>query len=843
MLNKTILLLLFAITSASLFGQHVWERTNPGGGGAIASVGATVDGTILAASDLSGIYKSSNNGASWEVLGATQGLTETAVNCFGFHPTDGNTFIIGTTIGAYKTTHGGNTIYPVNIELSGNLGLGYVESVAMDMTTGNVGYMTHHEDWEPELSFLKTIDGGENWAIIPTVGLPFDAAITKLIVAHTNPDIVYALAGKARFRCSPANLYRSIDGGTNWAEIAPFADILDVDLHPSNSDIIYVSTFEANDCVVPLWQYVIGDEYSGAFFESIDGGISFDEISDRTGIISVGFDPDNISLTDIFYPVDWFADAGTWSTVDGGTNWTHSGFIQDWHPGWAKSNSFIYSYSFNGLAKTVIKDRFNPNKLYGAFGSWAWSSIDGGNNLNNISTTSLGNDQFISTGLENIEGNCIEVNDQNPNTVYIGAYDIGFWYSLNHGDSWKRSLPDNAIYPDYSWYAGGGSNVNIVVSDPDRENVVWASFSGEQPDTKSALFRSTESGENWAISNGGLDSFGLSMHGLSIDVNSPIDNRTLFVTQNGNVFKSVDDGRNWTTVLTVGGLKFTAVDQVNSQIVYAGGENGLWRSMDGGDTWASVGLTEMSYTPTAPGAIMNPDIIPTWSVPWSSPPIDAWQGIFDIKPDPNVEGRVYATAFGPDKGLYRSDDAGTTWTKLYANDKMRGIAIAPDNSDIIYASSSLSYHSGGFDETSIGFIVSYDGGSSWDFANEGLAWTNGGRMKIESGADPLLWSWSPGTGVQHTPIPNYTATSTTSSVASKDIEVSPNPVSDLLRIAGDFKDVEVSITNSNGQLLETINNASSPLQVNMKHLPSGLYMVTIKGESLNGVLVQKVVKE
>jgi len=108
----------------NLFAQHTWVGTNPGGGGAIAMVGATANGTILAASDLSGIYKTTNNGVSWEVIGSEQGLLETNINCFGFHPTDGNIFLIGTGIGVYKTIDGGNTVYPVTVETSPNLGLG-----------------------------------------------------------------------------------------------------------------------------------------------------------------------------------------------------------------------------------------------------------------------------------------------------------------------------------------------------------------------------------------------------------------------------------------------------------------------------------------------------------------------------------------------------------------------------------------------------------------------------------------------------------------------------------------------------------------------------------------------
>jgi len=73
----------------------------------------------------------------------------------------------------------------------------------------------------------------------------------------------------------------------------------------------------------------------------------------------------------------------------------------------------------------------------------------------------------------------------------------------------------------------------------------------------------------------------------------------------------------------------------------------------------------------------------------------------------------------------------------------------------LYLSSSTNYHSGSEDENAIGILVSYDAGASWSFANDGLSWTNGGHLDIESGANPHIWAWMPGTGIHHALIPNF----------------------------------------------------------------------------------------
>ncbi len=863
---KRNLLIIFVLLFTHLNAQHTWIRTNPGGGGAIAVTGATMDGTILAASDLSGIYRSYDNGASWDVLGANQGLLDTHISCFGFDPMDGDTFFAGTYSGVYKTDDGGEHFTQVFPDGTQDFEYSYAEDIAIAASNHQTGYLTHHEYADSFGEIYKTTDGGDTWHAIPGNDLPDDLHLIKISIHPTDADLVYVLTGKSRWGCSEANLYRSTDGGIHWVEIgAEEGDILDFDLHPTDPNTVFISTFvsvytDSESCKeISLDVYYIDDESAGEFYKSTDGGASFTKIGEETGIISVHYEhPDTIRLVNIILPYDWNDEAGTWETHDGGDTWTHTGFVENWEKGYTKNQYFTFSPSYNGLCKTVTRDIFNNDRFYGAMGQWAWGSFDAGAHINNISTKEISPNHWLSTGLENINGHALNVNMDNPNVIYIGGYDIGFWYSTDHGNSWTRTQPDFNVYPQYSWDIGmppepaseakhgAGANVMTILNDPHRENVVWASFSREQlTDTiehqtaNTGLFKSANYGEDWTLLNDGLPDFAHSvrMYGLSLDINSPIDNRTLYVTIDGNVYQSTDDGSSWHVVLTNGHLKFTAVDKFDGNLVYAGGAAGLWRTTDAGLHWAEVGTPEMRKTHER----IRSDIAPTW-IDWtdSDHPVYPWEGVFDIETDPNIANRVYATVLGENKGLYRSDDAGLTWTKILTDDEMRCVAITPANSDLIYATASMSYHSGGFGNSS-GIQFSYDGGTTWQPANEGMAYNYAGQIVVENGDTPHVWVWSPGTGIQHSPVPVTTATNENRHMET--VILSPNPVKNYLLVSGVRTSLQsIEIYDARGQPVFIDKSPNEKEQkIDVTRLPSGSYLV--KTVTAEGMLTQKFIKE
>jgi photosystem II stability/assembly factor-like uncharacterized protein len=182
-----------------------------------------------------------------------------------------------------------------------------------------------------------------------------------------------------------------------------------------------------------------------------------------------------------------------------------------------------------------------------------------------------------------------------------------------------------------------------------------------------------------------------------------------FGAAHGGVWKTTDAGMNWRNVSddffefpAVGALDVSFSD---SDVIYVGtGEgvqrqfispgDGVYKSIDGGDTWINVGLKETRH-------IARIRIHPA---------------------NPNI---VYVAAMGdmfgpnPERGIYRTRDGGETWEKiLYKGDTTGGVdlTIDPVNPDVIIAS--MNHHvTYPWDEESggptSGLFKSTDGGDTW----------------------------------------------------------------------------------------------------------------------------------
>lgn len=213
------------------------------------------------------------------------------------------------------------------------------------------------------------------------------------------------------------------------------------------------------------------------------------------------------------------------------------------------------------------------------------------------------------------------------------------------------------------------------------------------------------------------------IHDVEVD---PKDPSTIFLAAaGGGLWKTTNHGILWTPVFDdTGENSFgdVAIFAGDSKIVWAGtGEQnnrqsstwggGIYRSTDGGTTWAFLGLRE---TASIARVVLHPT-------------------------DPNI---AYVAAVGnlwrttSERGVYRTTDAGVTWTKVLAVDSVTGaneIIMDPRNPQVLYAStysrlrSSFGFNGGG---AGSGIFKSTDGGTTWARIEQGIPAGDKGRIGL-----------------------------------------------------------------------------------------------------------------
>lgn len=313
----------------------------------------------------------------------------------------------------------------------------------------------------------KSENAGRTWTPI------FDsepiASIGAIAVAPSNTDVVYVGSGEADMRSQISfgnGMYKSSDAGKTWTHIDldNTRQIGRILVDPQNADLVYVAALG----------HAYGANPERGVYRSKDGGATWQLVlhrSDDIGAIDLAFDPRNSGT---IYATLWNTRRPPWS---------------------------IYPPSYGP-------------------GSGIFKSTDGGDSWQQL-TNGLPTDRVGRIG--------IAVAPTNPNIVYaiVDATQGGIYRSDDAGVSWRKMSEEKRIWTR-GWYFS-----NVVV-DPKDPATVYVS------DT--SVYRSTDGGKTWTAIKGapGGDDY----HQLWIYPGDP--KRMILASDQGTVV-SVDGAVTWST--------------------------------------------------------------------------------------------------------------------------------------------------------------------------------------------------------------------------------------------------------------------------------------------------------
>jgi photosystem II stability/assembly factor-like uncharacterized protein len=331
-------------------------------------------------------------------------------------PSQPNVFYIGVVNGGvWKTTDYGNTWKPIfDDQPTGSIG-----AVAVAPSDPNIVYVGSGEGLQrPDLStgdgIYKSIDAGKTWTHL---GLRDGQQIPQIVVDPRDANRLFvAVLGHPYGPNEERGIYRSTDGGQSFQKVLSKDENTggcDVELDPSNPDIVYAAMWEARQ---GPWENAAWSGTSGGIFKSTDGGSTWRQLTKglpEAGVVQANLDISPSDPKRIYAAVASPREVGIYRSDDAGETWTRA--TTDTRPAGRIGGGDLPVPHVNPKDPDIV---FMTSTV-------TWKSTDGGKTWTGFRGAPGGDD--YQNGW---------VNPNNPDIILL-ASDQGAIITVNGGQSWS----------------------------------------------------------------------------------------------------------------------------------------------------------------------------------------------------------------------------------------------------------------------------------------------------------------------------------------------------------------------------------------------------------------------